>query len=187
MIPHFYQTIQGWDAGITPLYKKMVDSAPSTKWLHFVEVGTWKGRSAAFMAVEIANSGKKIKFECVDTWQGTVEDGHLEDQHIKNGTLYEHFVQNMLPVEKYYKPRISTSLDAACNYDDNSLDFVFIDAAHDYDNVKADIIAWLPKIKPQGVLAGHDMFHPPVAKAVNEILEKPVRFNKQCWTYTKEN
>jgi predicted O-methyltransferase YrrM len=186
MIPHFYQTIQGWDAGIPELYKKMVDSAPSSINSHFVEVGTWKGRSAAFMAVEISNSGKKIKFECVDTWQGTIDDGHLEDHHVKNGTLYEHFIQNMLPVKDFYTPIIKSSIEAAHSYKDNSLDFVFIDAAHDYENVKADINAWLSKVKVDGILAGHDMFHPPVAKAVNEMLKTASRFNKQCWIYKKE-
>ena len=34
---------------------------------HFIEIGSWKGRSAAYMAVEIHNSGKRIQFDCVDT------------------------------------------------------------------------------------------------------------------------
>ena len=43
---------------------------------HFVEIGSWKGRSASYMAVEIFNSRKNIKFDCVDTWCGSVE--HLD-------------------------------------------------------------------------------------------------------------
>ena len=53
---HFYQKI-GEDWFTYPnLYKKMVSDANENS--HFVEVGVWKGRSAAFMAVEIINSKK---------------------------------------------------------------------------------------------------------------------------------
>lgn len=50
---HFYQNI-GEDWFSYPrLYKRMVESA--TDGHHFVELGSWKGRSASFMAVEIIN------------------------------------------------------------------------------------------------------------------------------------
>jgi predicted O-methyltransferase YrrM len=183
LIKHFNETIQGWDAGITQLYKKIIDQTPGPA--HFVEVGAWKGKSASFMAVEIANGSKKIKFDCVDTWEGTVEDGHDVDEYVKNGTLYEHFLSNMKPVEGYYSAIRSSSVDAADLYKDNSLDFVFIDAAHDYENVKKDIAAWIQKVKIGGILGGHDIFHPPVANAVSESLTNFTRYNKQCWIYTK--
>ena len=48
------------------LYSEMVKRFSSES--HFVEIGSWKGMSAAYMAVEIANSDKDIKFDCVDIW-----------------------------------------------------------------------------------------------------------------------
>jgi len=42
---------------------------------------------------------------------------------------------------------------------DGSVDLAFIDAAHDYSNVRNDILAYWPKVKPNGVLAGHDFNH----------------------------
>lgn len=51
------------------------------------------------------------------------------------------------------------------------LDFVYIDASHDYDSVKEDIRLWWTKIKPGGILGGHDFdfIHPGVIKAVIEF------------------
>jgi hypothetical protein len=133
------------------------------------------------MAVEIINSGKKIQFDCVDTWEGDPnEQGHMEDEHVREGKLYEHFLDNMKPVEGYYRPVRASSTEAANLYEDGSLDFVFIDAAHDYDNVKADIAAWFPKVKEGGLIGGHDWGHPPVARAVQDSLTD-IGIEYGCW------
>lgn len=49
-----------------------------------------------------------------------------------------------------------TSAEASEKFEDASLDLVFIDADHSYAAVKRDIELWLPKVKPGGILAGHD-------------------------------
>jgi len=66
------------------------------------------------------------------------------------------------------------SVDAARDVPDGSLDFVFIDADHSYDGCKADIAAWMPKLKPGGLLSGHDYDNPDfekfgVKRAVDEL------------------
>lgn len=48
------------------------------------------------------------------------------------------------------------SLQAAARIPNLSLDFVFLDASHYYEDVKNDIYAWWPKIKEGGLLIGHD-------------------------------
>ena len=50
----------------------------------------------------------------------------------------------------------STSAEAATQFADGELDFVYIDAQHHYEAVKEDIALWRPKVKPGGILAGHD-------------------------------
>lgn len=52
------------------------------------------------------------------------------------------------------------SAEAAAKVDDGSLDLVFIDADHSYEGVKADIAAWLPKVKEGGWIGGHDYRNP---------------------------
>ena len=161
----------------------MVDHADDGD--HFVEVGAWKGRSTAFMAVSIANSGKNIKFDVVDTWAGSLE--HQEEQIVKDDALYNHFLENMKPVEKYYTPIRMTSIEAANTYEDNSLQFVLLDASHEYEDVKNDILAWLPKVQPGCFIAGDDYHHtwPGVVKAVQELLPDAELVDEVTWIYQK--
>ncbi len=56
---------------------------------------------------------------------------------------------------------------------DGSLDLVYIDALHDYDNVKVDIDRWLPKVREGGILCGHDYglsVCPGVTRAVHDFF-----------------
>jgi hypothetical protein len=56
-----------------------------------------------------------------------------------------------------------------------SFDFIYIDAAHDYESVKADIMAWLPKVKKGGYICGHDYgVFDGVKKSVDEIFRERV-------------
>lgn len=48
------------------------------------------------------------------------------------------------------------SVNAAKQIKDNSLDGVYLDAVHDFPNTLNDIYAWLPKVKENGIIAGHD-------------------------------
>lgn len=186
---HYYQTIgQDW-FNYHDLYKSIVETFPEGS--HFVEVGCWKGRSAAFLGVEIKNSNKNIKLDCVDHWKGSWE-------HLKGGpvydpitddedSLYNEFLKNTELLRDVINPVRMSSLDACKLYSDESLDFVFIDAGHEYDDVKDDILSWLPKVKKGGILAGHDFSNdsPGIIRAVNELLPGFERVSLICWKYIK--
>lgn len=182
---HFYQNIgEDWFS-YPQLYKRIVDNSQDGS--HIVEVGSWKGRSAAFMAVEIINSNKKIKFDCVDTWKGSIE--HETYDVITEEKLYDVFLSNIEPVKHIINPIRMTSIEASKLYKDNSLDFVFIDASHEYEDVKADILSWLPKVKIGGILAGHDYnTFEGVNRSVNEIFNiNDLEISEYCYIYKKQN
>ena len=157
MIEHIYHQPQFGEDWFTypEVYQEMVRRFPSGS--KFVEIGSWKGKSSSFMCVEIANSGKQIDFYCVDTFEGSVE--HQNNPELP--MLYEIFKNNMKPVEEYYRDLKMPSLQAVQQFADESLDFVFIDGSHEYEDIKKDIVAWLPKVKRGGILAGHDYYFPP--------------------------
>ena len=51
------------------------------------------------------------------------------------------------------------SVDAAKEFENGSLDFVYIDGRHEFDYAMMDLISWVPKIKPGGIISGHDYKH----------------------------
>ncbi len=175
-----YQKIEGWfsdrDARFYTYQVQRVDGPA-----RFVEIGSWKGRSSYCMADEIRRSGKPIEFWCVDSWEGSEE--HRSVESVASGTLFDEFLANVAPVRDHLRTMRVTSLDAAGRFDDDSLDFVFIDAAHDYDNVLADIEAWRPKVKSTGVLAGHDYSKawPGVVRAVEAAFDSKAKVYGACW------
>ena len=177
---HFYEIIEGWFSGTD---KKCYDDAVE-KYKDddiFVEIGSFKGRSSIAMAVNIINSGKKIKFYCVDTWQGSSE--HQKNPDVVSGKLKKTFDNNIEPVNFVINAIQKPSTEAANLFENESLSFVFIDASHDYENVKKDIEAWLPKIKKGGTLAGHDWNYSDVRRAVRHCFKKSIKKIKTAHDY----
>lgn len=160
--------IPGYSDDILPYYEKIAQWLPAGG--KAVEVGLWYGRSALFMVEELTKLNKQVEFHSVDS---------------------------MMPLPVILHNRLNymhtTSVDAAATFADNSLDFVFIDADHSYENVKQDINAWLPKVRLGGILAGHDYFqydtgipHPGVQTAVDELLVNLFTIaGRTIWEYKK--
>lgn len=183
-----YKDIQGWSTFL-PLYAEMVDKFPDGS--HFVEVGSWKGRSAVYMGTKIVNSGKKIKFDCIDNWKFDDEiystDVTLDKM---KKTAYGEFLKNIRPLSKVINYHKIDSVRGSKLYADRSLDFVFIDSSHEYENIKNDIINWFPKVKNGGVIAGHDYCldgFPGVKLAVDEFFKgKKIEIKfKTTWIHYK--
>lgn len=60
--------------------------------------------------------------------------------------------------------------NASRKFEDESLDFIFIDASHQYDEVYLDIKLWKSKVRKGGLISGHDIHMKGVVKAVNQLL-----------------
>lgn len=179
---HFYENIQGY-FDFSDFYSDVVKIFDNDS--RFVEVGTWKGRSLAYLAVEVINSGKNIKIDAVDTWNGSFcqhdESSSAYEPLLKEpDALYKHFLSNIEPVKDVINIVRLPSLEAAKLYDDCSLDFVFIDAEHEMPYVLDDFRAWYPKVRTGGWFAGHDAHYPAVQEALNIFCnERGVRYNFQ--------
>ena len=135
----------------------------------FVEVGAWLGRSIAFLSVEAINSGKNIDVYAVDKWEDAIE---FSISNITNDNFYSSFLTNIEPIKDSLNIIRALSVEAANKFTDNSIDFLFLDAAHTYKDVTDDFVSWWPKIKKDGIFAGHDYYNPEVGRAVNDFCSK---------------
>jgi hypothetical protein len=141
------------------------------------EIGVHRGECSA----NLLRLHRGLYLYMIDSWSPDTYKGHESGATKEYREMYEnqcsenfdHAYEVTLP----YQNRISIlqmfSLEAAANFPNHKLDFVFIDAAHDYESVIADIKAWLPKIKPGGWIMFHDFDNPNfpgVADAVREMF-----------------
>lgn len=169
-LPHFYASVEGW-AGFLPLYDQAVAEAEDGDY--FAEIGNWYGRSAAYLAVEMHNSGKDLHLYCVDHGIGNRDVPQLMTYvQQRGGSTIPAFLAHM---ERGGVAHLITqipmdSVAAAAQFADASLAMVMIDGDHSYAAVKADVRAWLPKVKPGGMLAGDDATWTEVLLGVYETL-----------------
>jgi SAM-dependent methyltransferase len=165
-VDHYYDQIPGY-FDFEHVYRDAVEWLPNGGT--FVEVGCWQGQSLAFFLTEAWNSGKRFKVFGCDHFRGSVGDGPLiQEASLKS--IVAHCAHNLRRAVHPFALVHAESKIGATFFQDTSIDYCFIDAGHMYDEVKADIAAWLPKMKPGGIMAGHDFNQVPVENAVREAF-----------------
>lgn len=141
-----------------------------------VEVGTFCGRSLSYVMPAALAQG--VRVYAVDAWQmGPAEPGRAQAK-INAQVIFRRAMER-LGFDGFVTPIKAKSLDAARQIGD--VDAVYLDAAHDYARVAADIRAWLPKIRRPGWIMGHDYDLSTVREAVLELLGPPDRTTGRTW------
>lgn len=184
-MPSLYASIDGW-FDYSKFYDEMINQFHTGG--HFVEVGCWEGRSGVYLLEKIKEMGSNIKVDFVDHWNGDPDVPYQQNKIKQNGedSVYTTFTNNIksVGVENYQINRID-SVTGADLYQDNSLEFVYLDASHYREQVVADIQAWLPKVKSGCVLAGHDYDWADVRDAVHSELTDVTEKQGHVWVYIK--
>lgn len=120
-----------------------------------VEVGVERGHYSKVLLVE----NPKLHLYCVDAW--AAYDGYRE--HVPQERLDGFYLETDARLNSVAPGRYTLireySLKAAQSFEEESLDFVYLDANHTYDDVTADLEAWAPKVRPGGIVSGHDYCH----------------------------
>jgi len=177
------------------LYLNQVQNAEDNNI--FVEVGSLWGRSIIFLGQVAREYNKNLKIYSVDFWdvRGVPElmTPGLDPSgmnYIKDGEdcLYNAFLNNIKECEvaDIIKPYRMSSEEGSHKFNDKSIDFLFIDAGHTYEDITNDLKCWFKKIKPGKTIAGHDYDWKGVKKAVDEFFgEENIQVFNTSWYYTK--
>lgn len=112
------------------------------------EIGVYDG---AYSEV-LCKANPNIELLCIDPW--TKFRGHNQE---KMDSIYKAAVDRLSGFNATLIKK--TSLEAAQGIPDRFLDFVYIDGLHEFNAVMQDLIAWTPKVKKGGIVAGHDFWH----------------------------
>lgn len=134
------------------------------------EIGIFKGE---FSRILLEKTLPQL-FYMIDPWEGRVMSGDKNGQNIEYIDGDRYYVEHIIP-EFLFQPHIKilrNYSDILSLFPDNHLDWIYIDGAHDYENVRYDLEHSLLKVKSGGFILGHDyttnMF-PGLVYAVDEF------------------
>lgn len=155
------------------------------------EVGVYRGE----LSIRLLENIPDLTLYLIDAWSDDVYSGKsdesaslqmredCEKNYLKN---YNYVKRITAPYRKRTIIIKDKSLTVAKNCKNKFFDFIFIDADHSYDGVINDIKAWLPKVKENGWLCGHDYnnpLFPDVKKAVDELIKNVAVDSDYTWFY----
>ena len=157
------------------------------------EIGCWKGKTSNYLLKRFP----QLTLICVDPYKNYV---HWDKYH-DTGMYADPVEFNALgesvfgDLKRKYGNRVwcirKESVVAAPKVEDNSLDFVFVDANYGRKYVKEDILAWYSKLRSRGIMIGQiidsskDSPHS-VKKAVEETIGTDYKVKERRWYHIKE-
>jgi glycosyltransferase involved in cell wall biosynthesis len=184
-----WRAIPGWTDGLEGLYTSIVERAAGGELI--VELGSWLGRSVVMLAQLARAAGKDIRICTVDHGLGSPDESEHLDIVARHGGSIAGLLANNLRlhgVQDIVRQIVADSVQASQLFGPLSVDAVIVDAAHSTESVRRDLEAWWPKIKPGGIMAGHDYDWPSVRAAVDGFFDRlglPVYpVYRHCWQVT---
>lgn len=114
------------------------------------EIGVFRGHSAVRMLSEFPT----LFLFLVDSFDEKHFFKSFEVNSMREAELEA--IRNIEPYDNRVHFLRIDSLVAAEIFEDEYLDFIYLDASHLYEAVKKDLIAWPRKVRPGGIVMGHD-------------------------------
>lgn len=155
----------------------MAELFAELKFKKGAEIGVFKGKYSEVLC----KTNPQAHIYGIDAWElaahpeGVFVHGERQSYFDK---CYQETLNRMKPYKNYTIVK-KYSMDAVKDFEDQSLDFVYIDAGHDFMSFAEDLHWWLKKIRIGGIMSGHDYARYPFAKMIHvkRVLEA------YAWSY----
>lgn len=148
---------------VSPREKRALFSAAARCGGVVVEIGSYLGASACFLAAGIRHCRRGGRLHCVDTW---LNDAMSEGQR----NTWDIFCRNTAKFSDLIVAHRGLSVDIAAKFEEQ-VDLLFVDGDHSYEGCHADINAWLEKVRPGGLIYMHDVgWAEGVQRVIREML-----------------
>lgn len=124
-----------------------------------LETGVEIGVDKADFSEHILSKTDIAHYYCVDTWQDDFGSNTSMTKSRFDADGNVRYEEASTRLAEYGDRAIilrGTSMEAVPNFNDNSLDFVYIDGDHSLEGIYDDIKAWTPKVRIGGIVSGHD-------------------------------
>ena len=145
-----------------------------------IEIGSWEGRSTCVLA----NAIRPRQMIAIDTWAGSPSE--ISHELAAERDVHATFTANVIALTGGNVREWRTNWRDALPEIDEPIALCFIDAEHTYREVHDNIVAVLPKLAPGGVICGDDAGHPPVKRAVLDLLPvDDVLVKGNVWSWRK--
>lgn len=146
----------------------------------FAELGYTRGAEVGveqgLYSEVLCQANPNLHLYCVDAW--LAYKGYRD--HVSQEKLDRFYADAHARLQPYGCELIRAySHEAAERFPNGSLDFVYIDGNHEFFQVTRDIAAWAPKVRPGGILAGHDFKRDKGRDWVCHVKDVV-----QAWTYS---
>lgn len=115
----------------------------------------------------LCKSNPGVMLYCVDAWQAYRGYRDHVSQEKLDG-FYQETKQRLAPFGCQFVRAFS--MDAVKQFEDRSLDFVYLDANHELPFVMFDLIEWSKKVKRGGIVAGHDYYQSTRMDTKNHVV-----------------
>lgn len=135
-------------------------------------IGAELGTQFGGLSYMLLKNCPRLKLHSIDLWDYPDEDHEYEKVEWDFESNYNCAVDLLSEFGDRSIINVGTTWDIINGFEDEYFDFIYIDASHDYESVRRDILSSIPKIKPDGWLCGHD-YHPNqpgVVKAVDSVV-----------------
>ena len=175
--------INKWDLNIsTPIPIQIPNSSRTALAQLFRDLGYRVGAEIGTLGGDYAKNLKKnnpdLILYCIDPWE--IYDGI---QYFDQNKLTKYYNLAMQQLNEFKDVHIikKKSMDAVKEFKDNSLDFVYIDANHELPFVIEDLFYWSKKVKPGGIISGHDYL---IVNEEYDDWQNDVKAAVKCYTET---